>query len=762
MTSLLELGYEEIKVVGRGHFGRVQLVRHREDKQLYVCKTVDLTCRPRRERESARQEVELLRRLDHPNIVAYRDSFFVGEAIVIAMQYCEGGDLSAYIREKAKRRTRFREAHVNSYLVQILLAMKYIHGERILHRDLKSSNLFLTDRIEGGWKTIKLGDFGISRILEGSMEVAMSTVGTPHYMSPEVCENRPYTFKSDVWSLGCVIYEVCTLKHAFTAANLLGLVSKIVREKFEPIPAMYSVSLSNLIQRMLTKNEAARPSIRSLLDDPHVQNCLNAGVTSSCSTPAGSMSGPFFGSDGSCTGSRSAREKGSLSEDGESAANCSGIESRLNERLWISPPMPVAEEAEEEIAEEREAACEARAEVVPDVDEEVEVVSEYSCGAIAAGEKCLAAERLPFSGLGTRAGRGCWEENDAVPSIRRIEEAVGKGARVPSESATSVDEYEDDFCSDDEDGSEPGDDEAAREAARVAACRIAAIAAEATLSSLDAAAQSTGIAKPSGADFLAGEETAVASVPNDAASKGHSAVGSSHGRETRRSASTGSLLPRLPAPIDAEPSEAAGLGRGAGMEHGRAPSSSSRKRYTGFVQEEGIVCPGFAAGCWPNTPLSPSAVPSCAPSAVATSDAASPTTTSAAAAMRTALPAVTSHGQFGATAVHSRPMSRMAAAVVRHVGTSRASKATGCSRVAAATARPGSAMWKTGPIRRGTRRSPLSSPTRGQECFARTGSAGCLLPAVESRSSMAYRQASRRTVLMTSASASSLLLRHVG
>ena len=103
------------------------------------------------------------------------------------------------------------------------MTLEYIHGWKILHWDIKLQNIFLT-----GNNTIKLGDFGISKVLESTVEAAMTVVGTPYYMSPEVCESKPYTFKSDVWALGCVLYELCTLKHAFNAENLLGLVFKIV------------------------------------------------------------------------------------------------------------------------------------------------------------------------------------------------------------------------------------------------------------------------------------------------------------------------------------------------------------------------------------------------------------------------------------------------------------------------------------------------------------------------------------------------------
>lgn len=173
-----------------------------------------------------------------------------------------------------KKKTRIDEYQIMHYFVQILQALQYIHGERILHRDLKTSNLFLMK----SKSVVKLGDFGISRVLEGSIEAAITVVGTPYYMSPEVCENKPYTFKSDVWSLGCCLYELCMLKHAFSADNLLGLVYKIVSDKYEPIPERYTPQLNTLIQRMLEKNAEQRPSVRDLLADSYVQSFMNAAV----------------------------------------------------------------------------------------------------------------------------------------------------------------------------------------------------------------------------------------------------------------------------------------------------------------------------------------------------------------------------------------------------------------------------------------------------------------------------------------------------
>lgn len=139
------------------------------------------------------------------------------------MEYCEVGDLAYHIKEKKKSGEMFTEEEILNWFIQICIALEYIHGRKILHRDVKSQNIFLTNN-----NTVKLGDFGISKLLESTNEAAMTVVGTPYYMSPEVCENKPYTFKSDVWALGCVLYELCTLQHAFSASNLLGLVYKIV------------------------------------------------------------------------------------------------------------------------------------------------------------------------------------------------------------------------------------------------------------------------------------------------------------------------------------------------------------------------------------------------------------------------------------------------------------------------------------------------------------------------------------------------------
>ena len=110
-----------------------------------------------------------------------------------------------------------------------------------------------------------MGDFGISKVLESTTQVAMTVVGTPYYLAPEACQSEPYTTKSDVWALGCILYELCMLRQPFQADNLLGLVFKIVQEKPDPIPDTYSKDLRGLIDQMLNKNARERPSVAQIL-----------------------------------------------------------------------------------------------------------------------------------------------------------------------------------------------------------------------------------------------------------------------------------------------------------------------------------------------------------------------------------------------------------------------------------------------------------------------------------------------------------------
>ncbi|XP_078207253.1 serine/threonine-protein kinase Nek4 isoform X15 [Callithrix jacchus] len=148
---------------------------------------------------------------------------------------------------------------------------QYLHEKHILHRDLKTQNVFLTRT-----NIIKVGDLGIARVLENHCDMASTLIGTPYYMSPELFSNKPYNYKSDVWALGCCVYEMATLKHAFNAKDMNSLVYRIIEGKLPPMPRDYSPELAELIRTMLSKRPEERPSVRSILRQPYIKRQISS------------------------------------------------------------------------------------------------------------------------------------------------------------------------------------------------------------------------------------------------------------------------------------------------------------------------------------------------------------------------------------------------------------------------------------------------------------------------------------------------------
>jgi len=254
-------------------------------KRNFVCvKIIKIKNIPKKEREATRIEVDLLRRLHHPNIVRYIDSFLSknNESLCICMEYCDGGDLASQI--KAARRNLFSESKILHWFVQLALGLHYMHGNKVLHRDLKTQNVFLL-----GNGRLVLGDLGISKVLDGTMDFAQTCIGTPYYMSPEIFKNKPYSFKSDIWALGCVLYEMTTLNHAFDANSLNGLATKIVKGKYPPIHAKYSKFLRELIGQMLLLNPQQRPDLDQILRKPFIKKHIINFFTDIASRPSASI-----------------------------------------------------------------------------------------------------------------------------------------------------------------------------------------------------------------------------------------------------------------------------------------------------------------------------------------------------------------------------------------------------------------------------------------------------------------------------------------
>eukprot|EP00792_Barthelona_sp_PAP020_P006095 TRINITY_DN2906_c0_g1_i1.p1 TRINITY_DN2906_c0_g1~~TRINITY_DN2906_c0_g1_i1.p1 ORF type:complete len:771 (-),score=263.65 TRINITY_DN2906_c0_g1_i1:118-2400(-) len=258
--------YQVMRTVGKGSFGQAKLVRHRETRKQYIIKTIQIENMGANERREALNEIRVLSQLNHPFIVRYRDSFVENRVLHIVMDYAEKGDLHKMIKERSTRGVLFSEDQIWTWFVQMCLALKHVHDRKILHRDLKTQNIFLTKD-----RNVAMGDFGIARVLKNTMDCAHTAIGTPYYLSPEICEDKPYNNKSDIWSLGCVLYEMATLKHAFTANSMKGLVARILKGSYPPISSKYSPELSRTISVMLQRNPASRPSINQLLRMPALQ-----------------------------------------------------------------------------------------------------------------------------------------------------------------------------------------------------------------------------------------------------------------------------------------------------------------------------------------------------------------------------------------------------------------------------------------------------------------------------------------------------------
>lgn len=169
--------------------------------------------------------------IDHPNIIKYLDSFIHNNELIIATEWAEKGDLKKLLKQHQQEDTPFEELKVWEFMNQIASALNYMHERRIMHRDLKPANIFIASD-----NSLKIGDLGLGREFSSETILAYSKVGTPLYMSPELLHGEGYDMKSDVWSLGCVIYELCEFKSPFRNENekmsLMDLFTNITKGEF--------------------------------------------------------------------------------------------------------------------------------------------------------------------------------------------------------------------------------------------------------------------------------------------------------------------------------------------------------------------------------------------------------------------------------------------------------------------------------------------------------------------------------------------------
>lgn len=282
--------FQDLGIIGRGSFGCIRKVRRKSDSRIFVRKEISYMSMNYNEIRQLASEFKILRELHHPNIVEYLNHEDVKEEqmLYIYMEYCDGGDLARLIKKYKAAKEYIPENLIWQIFSQVLLALYRCHNgldiepvnsiftstpdieppevenlHVVIHRDIKPDNIFL---LSDGY-TVKLGDFGLAKRLSSANDFAKTYVGTPYYMPPEVIMDRPYDPVCDVWSLGCVMYELCSLKPPFQAKTHLQLQEKIKAGVFAPIPEHYSHRLKMCISACLITDPRERATVNQLLQD---------------------------------------------------------------------------------------------------------------------------------------------------------------------------------------------------------------------------------------------------------------------------------------------------------------------------------------------------------------------------------------------------------------------------------------------------------------------------------------------------------------
>nr|BAB92092.1 serine/threonine protein kinase 2 homolog [Paramecium caudatum]BAC23148.1 serine/threonine protein kinase 2 homolog [Paramecium caudatum] len=272
--------YSEQKIIGRGQYGIVYLVKHKKSGLDYAAKKTT--------GEYSLNELEILLRLNHPNIIRVFECFKSEKNLILIMEYCEKGDLWNLIQYRLLegKNRGFAQKIVEQWFVQLLMGLAYIHDQKIIHRDLKSMNILI--KSDG---QLKISDFGVAKVLREN-QMATTMAGSPFYLSPEISQGMEYSFSSDMWSLGCIIFELCTLKHAFDGKELNQVISNIQNCKLQSEILIedqanqnsilmadqdirfYSSDLVQMINSLLSLEANKRPSAQNLLKTPFIAKIM--------------------------------------------------------------------------------------------------------------------------------------------------------------------------------------------------------------------------------------------------------------------------------------------------------------------------------------------------------------------------------------------------------------------------------------------------------------------------------------------------------
>ena len=253
--------FKIIKELGKGSYGTVYTVKSLINSNIYVMKKMELNHLNPRQQVECYREVSILKKVSHKNIIKYYSSFLEKNILYIIMEYAELGDLYSLIKHYKKHSKFFSELDLWKISSEILSGLDYLHSHNIIHRDIKCLNLFITKDLH-----IKIGDLGVSAFSSGGENFHYTRVGTPLYISPELVKQKPYDYKTDIWSFGCSLYHLACLEPPFTGGNLIVLGNNIVKGVPKALPNHYSNDLKNFVDKMLEKKAEKRPSAKEALD----------------------------------------------------------------------------------------------------------------------------------------------------------------------------------------------------------------------------------------------------------------------------------------------------------------------------------------------------------------------------------------------------------------------------------------------------------------------------------------------------------------
>ncbi|CAD8043083.1 unnamed protein product [Paramecium primaurelia] len=267
--------YQEIKIIGRGQFGIVYLIQEKSTLKEFAAKKINGEC--------SNTELDILLKLKHPNIINVYECFKDQKSIIIIMDYCQKGDLWNMIQYRILegKNRGYTQKVIEQWLVQLLMGLACIHENNVIHRDLKSSNILIKEDGQ-----LKIADFGVAKILSED-KMAKTITGSPFYLSPEISQGQDYTYSSDIWSLGCILFEMCTLKRAFDGDQFDQVLNKIqqrklqqeilIQDQIDPTISdtrTYTSELVNLIQSLLNVDPSKRPTAKELLRSSYIAKIM--------------------------------------------------------------------------------------------------------------------------------------------------------------------------------------------------------------------------------------------------------------------------------------------------------------------------------------------------------------------------------------------------------------------------------------------------------------------------------------------------------